>query len=352
MNRALRISFCILMFGCLGQPVYAIENVESLFVQGDQQFDKGAYDAAAVFYKQALDLDPAQPQSYSDICLTYAMQEDFAQELDFFQKAMDLGPNVADYYYNFGFVLGKMNRLQEAQRYFKQTIVLNKNFSEAYYNLGVIAYLTKDYETAIKNFDQYIQKFSFWAKDFERVMGCFSCENNPIFCDYDRWINEEIHACLKAVEENPEDARAFCSLGVAYGTTGNLPKAAEAFEKSIALEPNYAKAHYNLANVYVKMKKLPEADQLCRRAVELDFFYDDGCRFLSFLAKDKISDVPLEPEISCCQKAISIQLDPLFYKAYYFLGLSYYHLGNFKNARAQIRKLSPQHLDELADELN
>ncbi|MDQ8037552.1 MAG: tetratricopeptide repeat protein [Pedobacter sp.] len=64
----------------------------------------------------------------------------------------------------------------------------------------------------------------------------------------------------EAVKVNPQNPYAFNLLGVALRELGKFPDAKAAYESALALDPNYAKAHFNLgvlADLY--MQDLPLA---------------------------------------------------------------------------------------------
>ena len=49
----------------------------------------------------------------------------------------------------------------------------------------------------------------------------------------------------KAIKQNPDDAKAYCNRGVAYGKKGEFDYAIEDYIKAIELKPDYADAYYN-----------------------------------------------------------------------------------------------------------
>lgn len=56
--------------------------------------------------------------------------------------------------------------------------------------------------------------------------------------------------------------------GMAYGMSGNIPKARSIFEKAIAEDPSYPLYYYNLACADAEEKKLPEAQKHLRQAFD------------------------------------------------------------------------------------
>ena len=63
----------------------------------------------------------------------------------------------------------------------------------------------------------------------------------------------------KAIELDPNLARAYYNRGVLYMDEGTLPQARADFEKAIELNENFIFAHYNLACVYSLESRPDEA---------------------------------------------------------------------------------------------
>ena len=64
------------------------------------------------------------------------------------------------------------------------------------------------------------------------------------------WIEEfegAEHYLTKAVELSPGDARAWFHLGFAQGKRAHTAARARSYEQALALDPNLAEAHFNLA---------------------------------------------------------------------------------------------------------
>jgi len=80
-------------------------------------------------------------------------------------------------------------------------------------------------------------------------------------------------AALKAIELDPSLAEAHSSLSAWYLFYGwDLPRADAEIRRAIALNPNYAEAHYVRHKVLMAMNRLDEANAEEKRAVELDPF--------------------------------------------------------------------------------
>ncbi len=71
------------------------------------------------------------------------------------------------------------------------------------------------------------------------------------------------------VREHPDDADARYSLGLARLYEGNWGAAAEQFQRVVALAPDFADAHANLAVVLAKLDQFEQAREHISMAVSL-----------------------------------------------------------------------------------
>lgn len=82
---------------------------------------------------------------------------------------------------------------------------------------------------------------------------------------------EDLIVLQRAVEENPEDAKAFYYLGNLWYDKRQYEEAVTCWEKSRELEPGFATVHRNLSLAYYnKMDRKQEAAEELKRAFELD----------------------------------------------------------------------------------
>ncbi len=84
----------------------------------------------------------------------------------------------------------------------------------------------------------------------------------------ERWDDLQ-SAYRAAVAHWPRSLIAQMGLGNSYYARGDFPKASEAFRDAVAIHPQAAAAHNNLAFVLARMGKLNEALSHAKRAVEL-----------------------------------------------------------------------------------
>jgi tetratricopeptide (TPR) repeat protein len=75
---------------------------------------------------------------------------------------------------------------------------------------------------------------------------------------------------LRAIDLYPSYALAYNHLGVLYMMNGDQAKGRDAFEKAVALNDHYPSALLNLAKIRYQERKLPEAEDLLRKATAID----------------------------------------------------------------------------------
>ena len=72
------------------------------------------------------------------------------------------------------------------------------------------------------------------------------------------------------INQGGKDHRVFSNYGVILKNLGKLKEAEVATRKAIALNPDFANAHYNLGNILKDMGKLKDAELSFRKAIEIN----------------------------------------------------------------------------------
>jgi hypothetical protein len=90
---------------------------------------------------------------------------------------------------------------------------------------------------------------------------------------------QDLEDIQKTIEQQPDNDRAYCSLGFIYYREGNMDRAIEAISKATDIEPAHAGYHYNLGLAYMEqgmtdaaqkqLRMIPAEDRLWRNAQAL-----------------------------------------------------------------------------------
>jgi SAM-dependent methyltransferase/tetratricopeptide (TPR) repeat protein len=108
----------------------------------------------------------------------------------------------------------------------------------------------------------------------------------------------------RSVQSNAKDPIAWDDLGTAYRALNQRPDALAAFERAIALKPDFAKAHCDRAGVLRELGRLDEARQSVDRARGLAADDVEAC-LLSAQVRADMDDV--ESALDICKRACELE---------------------------------------------
>jgi serine/threonine protein kinase/Flp pilus assembly protein TadD len=171
----------------------------------------------------------------------------------------------------------------EGLPYFQRAVELDPNFAmgysalgDAYNSLGEVGRASEDY-----------------AKAFELRSHTSERERVAITANYHSNVTGELDKAARAYQElignYPRDSRPYNELGNVLTGQGQYKKAAEAYLQSLRLDPNSTAAYGNLGNTAMALQRFEEARQMIRDAQERkvdDFILHTQLYALSFLASD------------------------------------------------------------------
>jgi tetratricopeptide (TPR) repeat protein len=142
-------------------------------------------------------------------------------------------------------------------------------------------------------------------------------------------LEEAITEYQKAIESDPENASAYINLAVDLARTGKPDEAIDRLEKCVAISPDNAKAQSNLGALLIEKGRFDEAIEHCRKAVDINPEYADAYNSLgSALAMTE----KLEEAIPHLEKAVAINPDSFEYR---------FNLGRFLAAKERFGEALP-----------
>jgi tetratricopeptide (TPR) repeat protein len=131
------------------------------------------------------------------------------------------------------------------------------NRGNAYYNLGQYSQAISDYTRAIELNPEYAKAY---------------CHRGVVYRKLGN-LDQAISEYIKAIELNPKYAAAYNNRGNAYSDLGQYPKAICNFTRAIELNPKYAAAYYSRGVAYGNLGQYNQAISDYTRAIELDAKY-------------------------------------------------------------------------------
>lgn len=142
-----------------------------------------------------------------------------------------------------------------------------------------------------------------------------------------------IEAYEKSIAADPRNQAAYNNLGVALKDSGRLASAIEAFEKAIALDPKYEKALNNLGVIRYRKGQFEEAIGLFREALRINPANVESHTNLGviYLQAERYDDA-----LEAFQRAL--RLDPKLAEAHYNLARLWELRGQRESAQRHYEK--------------
>ncbi len=269
---------------------------ENYFYCGENYFKKGDMDSANIFYQKGVELNATNPLNYVGLgkVLWYSGKQAEAKAQLF--KASTLGANKN------AEVMRKTAEIYiEAEQ---------KSLDEA------INLLNAAIKLEPKNQDSYL------------LMGDALLEKNPTDG------GPAVKNYNKATELNPTSPKGDLRSGKLYQRGQNYQLALDLYKKAQAIDPNYAPAYREKAELYYKAGQKANAVESYKKYLELNNSLDARERYASFLFSNKQYTEAIG-ELENLQKAgnTKFYLDRM-------LGYSYAELGNVTDKEAYNKGLS------------
>ncbi len=138
---------------------------------------------------------------------------------------------------------------------------------------------------------------------------------------------------MEVIALEPDYAKAHYNLGITLTELGKLDDAETSYRKAIALKPDYAEAHNNMGNTLRKLDRLDDSEASLRKAVALkpDFAEAHNNLGITLAGLGRLD----EAEASL-KKAVDLKPD--YAEAYYNLGNTLKKLGRLDEAEASYRQ--------------
>ncbi len=268
---------------------------ENYFYYGENYFQNGDLDSANIFYKKGAEVNATYPLNYVGLGKILWYKGNTADAKTQFFKAATLGAN----------------KNAEVMRKTAEVYINaeNKSLDEA------ISLLNAAIKLEPKNAENHI------------LMGDALLEKNPT--DGGPAIKEY----NKATELNPKSPKGVLRSGKLYKRARNYQLALDLYKQAEAIDPNYAPAYIEKAEIYNLAGQKANAVQSAKKYVELNNSDEARKRYAEFLFINK-QYAEAVSEIETLQKSGSTNL----YLDRY-LGHSYAELGNKTDTAAYTKGL-------------
>ncbi|MBL8174583.1 MAG: tetratricopeptide repeat protein [Bryobacterales bacterium] len=227
----------------------AFQAAEAFLDQGIGLLEKGRFADAAAFLTQAIEKNPKLAEAHYLLGLIRQERGDRDLALQSFRSALNLDPRHAPAQARLAEVLTYVARASEsgypeAAAACRRALALNPSDADSHFHLAWIeaalgrhGEATTHYRTALNLQPKYPGASIGLAKALLEL----------------RQENAALALLLQLVRDEPKNPDAHLYYGVALSRKDRCADAVSAFEKTVALRPATAQAHYLLGNCYRKL---------------------------------------------------------------------------------------------------
>jgi choline-sulfatase len=170
-------------------------------------------------------------------------QQNWQIAADEFQRCLQLNPNFDNAMTGMARALVKLDRAEDARIWLNKALQINPHNYRALYEVGLLDAKT-DPDAALASYQKAISiQPNFSPGQRDTGMALFQQKD---------YVGAAMHL-EKAIALGLEEARLHNFLGICYSQTDRNANAVREYQHAIALDPNLAEAHLNLALAYQRL---------------------------------------------------------------------------------------------------
>jgi tetratricopeptide (TPR) repeat protein len=217
--------------------------------------------AASMSYAKVIELDPSYAPAYNNLGTIYEELKEYNKAYSVFHKGLSLDRNNPALHFNYGVALEANGRLEDAANEYRAALRSKPGWLEPMNNLGIIFFKQGHHDKAIDTFNRILDSDPFNAE----------ARNNIAVVQSDQGrIKEAIQNYRRAIEADPKYTKAVVNLERILEDSGDFADAVIELEKLVKLTPSSAEVRDNLAGLYLKMERYPEALEQANAVLEWD----------------------------------------------------------------------------------
>ena len=213
--------------------------------------------------------------------------------------------------------------------YLQYALALRPDSDAALIQLGAVAEQQNEPDRAIEYYSR-IPESSPMKRPAELQLGLN-------LADLDR-REQAIEHLSDLLDDDPTDIRAYLALGGVYSAEKEYDKAAEVYDRAVAVIDEPSREHWNVyyqrGIAYERLKRWPEAEPNFRKALEL---YPDHPQVLNYLGYSWV-DMNMNLEEGLEMIARAVEQRPSDGYIVDSLGWAYYRLGRYEDAVRELER--------------
>jgi len=207
---------------------------------GMSQQAQGKLIEAAGNFRKMLVIDSNIAEIHFNLGAIQTQLNDKKAAISSYRKALQLKPEFTMAHFNLGALLQQQGLLPDAAKHYQQTVAQQPGFYEAWVNWGAVLQLQGDLKTAEQCYSKALMLNADASGYFNLGTTLYGLGEHP----------KAIQAFQDALRLNPQFAEAWNGLGETFRDQGNMDEALRCYREAIKVEPNHSRANYNLGEFY------------------------------------------------------------------------------------------------------
>ncbi len=229
---------------------------------GNVLVEMGELQEAERHYRRSTELEPGWVEAYNNLGLLAMAQDRREDGLALFRQSVEVDPDFADAHSNLASALQAKGEVEEALTHFRRAVELAPDSPVAHNDLGM----------ALGALEQLDESAMHFRRATELEPAFVEAHNNLAMTSQSLGRPDDAIAQYREVLRLVKNPATYNDLGIALAQQDDERQRDEAvtrFRQAIALAPEFADAHANLATVLQQRGELDEAVAHFREAVRL-----------------------------------------------------------------------------------
>jgi tetratricopeptide (TPR) repeat protein len=311
--------------------------IDQALQQAVEAHKAGQAQEADRLYTAIIKAQPQHPDANHNMGILAVGVDKVQEALPFFKTALETNPNIAQFWFSYIDALIKLDKLEDAKAVLDRAKrkgakgdgfnKLEQQLNEAdkvqeppqaqiqelinLYSRGQLQQALKRAETLVQKFPKSPVLFNIQGAALKGV----------------GQLDASVKAYNKALAIKPDYAEAYYNMGVTLKDQGKQAEAIEAYKKALAIKPDYADAYNNMGVTFHDQGKQVEAIEAYKKALAIKPDYADAYNNMGNALKDQDkSDVAID----AFNKALAIKPD--YAEAYNNMGNALKEQGKLEEA--------------------
>jgi tetratricopeptide (TPR) repeat protein len=244
-----------------------------------EQYDKGhnaeTLKNAAACFKKSTDINPDHPYAHLKLANAYQTLGQYEQAIIRYRLALEINPDLTDAWNNLAALYTKTGQTLKAQQALNHALATDEDSAQAHINLGMNYLSDGNVSMAINEFNSVIKKeptnelayfnvgYAYYTLALSQRQSSKDEQAKAAFAESNR-------AYESALKLHPAYVEAAFNIGYNHYLMQDTTQAITWYHKALAINANFAPAHYGLGQIYQASGKNAEAAKEYCQVIKLN----------------------------------------------------------------------------------